>query len=186
MRRETVCSQVHRVVDLFRMNSERWLLMAMINPAARWRRIIALPLLALVVISCAHSEALSSDRDDSEESETVNVVLKEWYVLPEKRSVDAHNITFKISNEGRMDHEFIVIKTTVPVHELPVHERGLDEKKAGKLIGEIEDIHPGETRELTVHMASGNYVLFCNRVEVEDHKIISHYRHGMRVAFSVK
>lgn len=160
--------------------------MAMENPVARWHRLIALPLIALVAVSCAHSEALSPDRDDSGESETVSVVLKEWYVLPEKRSVDARNITFKITNEGHMDHEFIVIKTTMPVHELPVHERGLDEKKAGKEIGGIEDIHPGETRELTVHMAPGNYVLFCNKVEVEDHKIISHYRHGMRVAFSVR
>jgi uncharacterized cupredoxin-like copper-binding protein len=72
------------------------------------------------------------------------------------------------------------------VHELPVHEKGLDEKRAGKMMGEIEDIRPGEVRELTIDMPPGKYVLFCNRVETEDHKIISHYRNGMRVGFTVR
>jgi len=160
--------------------------MAIVNPAGSWVKVIALQLIALATVSCAHGDALSSDLDDSERETSVVVVLKEWYVLPDKRSVDSGRVTFEVTNHGRMDHEFIVIKTTVPVHDLPIHEKGLDEKKAGKQIGEIEDIHPGETREMTLRMTPGSYVLFCNKVEIEDHKIISHYRHGMRIAFTVR
>ena len=156
------------------------------NPAGSWVKVMVLQLIALAMISCAHGETHSSDLDDSARGATVDVVLKEWYVLPDKRTVDAGRITFEVTNHGRMDHEFIVIKTTLPVHDLPVHERGLDEKKAGKQFGEIEDIRPGETRELTFYMPPGSYVLFCNKVEIEDHKIISHYRQGMRVAFTVR
>jgi uncharacterized cupredoxin-like copper-binding protein len=171
---------------MLRMNSERWLSMAIVNPAGSWVKVIALQLIALATVSCAHGDALSSDPDDSREGARVEVVLKEWYVLPDKMAVDSGRITFEVTNHGHMDHEFIVIKTTVPVHDLPVHEKGLDEKKAGKQIGEIEDIRPGETRELTLRMAAGSYVLFCNKVEIEDHKIISHYRQGMRIAFTVR
>jgi uncharacterized cupredoxin-like copper-binding protein len=160
--------------------------MAIVNPAGSWVRLVVLQLAALAAIPYAHGESPWSDAARAEEGETVNVVLKEWYVLPDKRTVDEGNITFKILNQGRMEHEFIVIKTTLPVHDLPVHEKGLDEKKAGKTLGEIEDIRPGETREETFYMPPGNYVLFCNKVEIEDHETISHYRHGMRVAFTVK
>ena len=160
--------------------------MTIVNPAGRWVRILALQLVALVLTSCAHGESPQAESHHPEEGGTVNVVLKEWFVLPDKLAIDDGRVTFKVANHGRMDHEFIVIKTTIQVHELPVHEKGLDEKRAGKMMGEIEDIRPGEVRELTIDMPPGKYVLFCNRVETEDHKIISHYRNGMRVAFTVR
>jgi uncharacterized cupredoxin-like copper-binding protein len=160
--------------------------MAIVNPAGRWVGITALQLLAWVSISCAFGDSPHVESDHSEEGGTVNVVLKEWFILPDKMTVDEGRITFKVANHGHMDHEFIIIKTEIPVHDLPVHEKGLDEDKAGKAIGEIEDLRPGEVKELTLDMPRGKYVLFCNKVETEDHKIISHYRHGMRVAFTVK
>ena len=160
--------------------------MAIVDPARMWVRIIALHVLAWASISCASGESPYDESKHSEEGGAVNVVLKEWYVLPDKMTVDEGPVTFKVANHGHMDHEFIIIKTDIPVHDLPVHEKGLDEKKAGEAIGEIEEIHPGELRELTVDMPQGKYVLFCNKVEIEDHKIISHYRQGMRAAFTVR
>jgi len=159
--------------------------MAKVSPAGSWIQSNVLLLTAIVACG-ASGNVLAADSDDANEHESVNVVLKEWYILPDKMTVDGRYITFKVANQGRRDHEFIIIKTDVPVHDLPVHAKGLDEKKVGKAIGEIEDIHPGETKDLTLHMSVGNYVLFCNKVEIVDHKIISHYRHGMRVAFKVK
>ena len=157
-----------------------------VNPAGKWVWIITLQLLVWVSISFAYGDSPHEEANHSEEGGAVNVVMKEWFVLPDKMVVDEGRVTFKVANHGRMDHEFIVIKTTIQVHELPVHEKGLDEKRAGKMMGEIEDIRPGEVRELTIDMPPGKYVLFCNRVETEDHKIISHYRNGMRVGFTVR
>jgi uncharacterized cupredoxin-like copper-binding protein len=159
--------------------------MAKVNPAGKWVWIIALQLLVWVSISFAYGDSPHEEANHSEEGGAVNVVLKEWFILPDKMVVDEGRVTFKVANHGHMDHEFIIIKTEIPVHDLPVHEKGLDEKKAGKAIGEIEDLRPGEVKELTINMPRGKYVLFCNKVEMEDHKIISHYRHGMRVAFTV-
>lgn len=160
--------------------------MAEVNPVPNWAKLITLQLMALVTSACAFDVSSGSDFAPSDRVETVNVVLKEWYVLPDKRTVDAGEVSFRVANQGRMDHEFIVIKTSVPVHALPVNDRGLDEKRAGKMIGELEDIHPGDTQEVTFHLAPGSYVLFCNKLEMVGSKVISHYRNGMRVGFAVR
>ena len=160
--------------------------MAEVNTTVNWVRLIMLQLMALLSGACTVGASSDTDFAPSDRSETVNVVLKEWYVLPDKTTVNAGNISFKVANQGRMEHEFIVIKTTVPVHALPVNEKGLDEKRAGKMIGELEDIHPGETREVSFHLAPGSYVLFCNKLEIVGNKVESHYRRGMRVGFTVR
>ena len=85
-----------------------------------------------------------------------------------------------------MDHEFVIIKTNLKIADLPVNSKGLDEKKAGLEIGEIENIRPGEKKQATYYLPAGLYVLFCNKLEMEDDKIISHFRHGMRIAFTVR
>ena len=160
--------------------------MAMIDPFGRRIRNIGLQFIVLALSSCAQVESPHSDNNLSERVEVVDLVMREWYILPDKTTVDEGNVTFTVHNVGRMDHEFMIFRITLPVHDLPVTENGLNEKKAGKMIGEMEDIRPGETRELTVHMEPGRYVLFCNKVDKEDHKIISHYRQGMRVGFTVR
>ena len=157
-----------------------------LKPAASWVNLIALPLFAAMAGSCAQDEIHPSDFSPSKIDAIVSVSLKEWYVLPDKIAVDAGNITFKVSNHGQMDHEFIITQTTKPIDELPVTEEGLNENKAGRSYGEIEDIPPGETREITIHMTPGRYILYCNRMEMVDHKMMSHYRRGMRVAFTVR
>jgi uncharacterized cupredoxin-like copper-binding protein len=171
---------------LFRMNSERWQLMTTVRQVGAWARIIVLQLVTLATSSCAHHGAPLSDSALPENTEPVDVVLREWYVLPHKRTVDAGVITFKVANQGRMEHEFIVIMVSQAITDLPVNEQGLNERTAGKLIGEIEEIDPGETREVTYSLRPGNYVLLCNRVGSDGKEIVSHYRRGMHVAFTVK
>lgn len=160
--------------------------MARVNPTRNLVKIILLQLVVLIMSACAHHESPGSDFMRSERAEIVNVEMKAWYVLPDKRTVDAGIITFKVANNGRRVHEFIIIKTTLPLDALPVNKKGLDEKKAGKKVGEIDEIHPGEIKEITSYMAPGSYVLFCNMMDDEDHELVSHYRRGMRVAFTVR
>ena len=160
--------------------------MVTVNPARHWARVIALQLIGTFTSSCAPNAAPTTDFAQPQRNETVSIVMKEWYVLPDKRTVEAGNIVFKVANQGRMDHEFIVMKTSLPLDALPLNEEGLHEKKAGKLIGEIEDIRPGESGEIGLNLTPGSYVLFCNRVEREGQEIVSHYRKGMRVLFCLR
>lgn len=51
------------------------------------------------------------------------------------------------------------------------------------MIDEIEDIPVGQTQELTVTLAAGNYVLLCNIYDETEKE--AHYKLGMRIAFEV-
>ena len=62
--------------------------MAIVKPAGKWVWIIALQLVALVSISFAYGESSQDESNHSEEGGAVNVVLKEWFILPDKMSVD--------------------------------------------------------------------------------------------------
>ena len=156
------------------------------NASGKWYRSVLLQLATLLTVSCAGQESIPSNAAPYARSEKVNVVLKEWYVLPDKTAVAPGNITFNVANQGTMDHEFVIIKTNLKIADLPVNSKGLDEKKAGLEIGEIENIRPGEKKQATYYLPAGLYVLFCNKLEMEDDKIISHFRHGMRIAFTVR
>lgn len=160
---------------------------SMVTASTAASRVRGIILLFVVIVIGSYAQAESSVSSiSSDKSEVVNVVLKEWYILPDRRMVDESHVMFKVVNQGNVDHEFIVIRTDLPLDAMPVHEKGLNEEKAGIKIAEIEDIRPGESRDLAIDMPPGKYVLICNRVEIEDHKIVSHYRRGMRIVFTVK
>lgn len=169
-----------------RMDGAKVVSMPKVNVSKKWFRCVALPLAALLTVSCASQESPQSDFTPSARNETVDVVLHEWYVLPDKTAVASGNIAFNVANQGRMDHEFIIIRTNFKIEDLPVHARGLDEKKAGVEIGEIENIRPGENKQMTVHLPAGSYLLFCNKLEIAGDEVESHFRRGMHIAFTVR
>ena len=104
-------------------------------------------------------------------------------------SVQAGDVTFVVKNTGTIDHEVIVLKTSLAFDKIPVADAGdppapvtsgankVDEKGN---VGETGDpnVKPGESRSFTIkNMTAGTYALVCN--------IAQHYAKGMRGAFSV-
>jgi hypothetical protein len=117
----------------------------------------------------------------------VSVTLAEWSVAPSPASAPAGPITFRARNEGKEDHELVVVKGDRP-DGLPVKDGQVDEDglPPGAFVGEIEPFPSGETCPGTFPLAAGPYVLFCNIVEEEpDGTRESHYQQGMRSAFTV-
>jgi uncharacterized cupredoxin-like copper-binding protein len=101
-------------------------------------------------------------------------------LTPSPDSVGAGEITFEVTNSGDRLHEFAIFKTDLAIDQLPTNESGSEVIEDGPgltLIGEIEDIQPGDTMTLTVTLDAGNYALICN--------VKGHYRMGMRSAFTV-
>jgi caa(3)-type oxidase subunit IV len=91
---------------------------------------------------------------------------------------NAGPITFHIVNGADdMLHEFIIIKTDEPPGELPTDMSGRVEEDAVTIIAAAEDIPPSNSRNLTVNLAAGQYVIVCN--------LPGHYLQGMRVEFTV-
>jgi uncharacterized cupredoxin-like copper-binding protein len=117
---------------------------------------------------------------------TVNVTLQEFSVGTDPTTIDAGEVVFEATNEGPNDeHEFVVFRTDLGPTELPTDENGaVDENGEGiELIGEIEAIPVGETKNVTLDLEAGNYVFICNIWDEAEQE--SHYQEGMRTTFTV-
>lgn len=109
---------------------------------------------------------------------TVTVVLgkpKEYSLVPQAGTAPAGKVTFRVRNEGTMVHEFTVLKTNSDASRLPVANGQASE--AGT-IGESGDLRAGASKDVTVDIAPGHYVLLCN--------LAGHYQGGMYANFTVK
>lgn len=114
----------------------------------------------------------------------VDVTLKTYSMTLSTNSVRSGKVAFHVTNEATdQKHEFVIFKTDLPEDKLPLTSEGIvDEEGAGLThIDEVEDVEPGTSKDLTVELAPGNYVLICNMSENG-----SHYEHGMHVTFTVK
>lgn len=113
----------------------------------------------------------------------VDVSLAEYRVTPDTGSAPSGAITFRVSNEGAVVHEFLVVRTDLAPDALPAEANGAyDENAAGTVVrGELGSINPGQTRNLTLNLEAGSYVLLCNMVN----QGFAHYSLGMRTAFTV-
>lgn len=117
-----------------------------------------------------------------------DVVLSEWLVEPDPTSTDAGEVKFTGDNQGGEVHELVVVRADSAA-DLPTDEDGVvveDELPEGALIGEIEDIAPDSSDDVTLDLDAGSYVLFCNISEVEpDGEVESHFAEGMHSEFTV-
>jgi len=168
----------------------------------------ALALGAAFVAGCSSSKTSTSSSTSASSSTTaapsgtvVNVVVSDTSGLdgPETLTVDkasvagGDDITFVVKNTGTIDHEMLVLKTSLAFDALPVVDCGdppvacggsdtADKTDEAGNIGETGDpnLKPGDTRTFTIKAAdipAGGYALVCN--------IAQHYQKGMRAAFKV-
>lgn len=117
---------------------------------------------------------------------TVNVTLQEWAIGTDATSSGAGTITFAVTNKGPEDvHELVVVKTDLSLIALPTDANGAVTEEAGgmKVIGEIEDIPVGASRQLEVTLEPGAYALICNIYDETEKE--AHYQKGMRASFIV-
>ena len=117
----------------------------------------------------------------------VNVTLSEYKVETDIANAPAGEVTFHVTNDGPNDvHQFVVILADdLAPDALPTMEDGSVNTETGEGVDEIqviEAIAVGETKDLTVSLEIGDYVLICNMVEDGE----SHYQEGMHTAFKVE
>lgn len=103
-----------------------------------------------------------------------------FHIMIDKPEVSAGKITFKVANAAKeLQHEMLVVpmkddKTPLPFVE---NENRADEEKSDSL-GEVAELDPGKSGELTLELKPGLYALFCN--------IPGHYGAGMWTKLAVK
>ena len=87
--------------------------------------------------------------------------------------VKAGKVSFKITNSGKLPHEFVILKTGKPAANLG---SGARVSESGH-VGEIGDMAPGATKSVTLNLKPGHYSVICN--------LPSHYRMGMHADLTV-
>ena len=105
----------------------------------------------------------------------------EMRFILDKVKVPAGSITFKATNNSNADmlHEMLILKVDSDNPNLPYDEntgRVLENKIP--VIAEIPEIDPGKSRDLTLNLEKGKYLLFCN--------IAGHYASGMKIILNVQ
>ncbi len=120
-------------------------------------------------------------------STEVRVFLSEWAVTSSVASVAAGDIYFLVDNLGPRDpHEFVVIRSDLPVDGLPTDDTGFVPEDQIDLVGEIEPFTPATSASGVFNLTPGRYILICNIVELEEGEWESHYLEGMRAEFIVE
>lgn len=111
----------------------------------------------------------------------VTVTETEMAIKLSPTTVPAGPVQFVVSNKGKVPHEFVLLKTDLPLDKLPTKAGKLDEKnKQLKAIAEVEedDLKKGATKPLKVVLSKGRYVVICN--------VGNHFEKGMKAAFTVQ
>jgi uncharacterized cupredoxin-like copper-binding protein len=104
----------------------------------------------------------------------VAVQVDEFSVFPQTQGAPAGRVRFVVTNIGRIEHEFVVIKTTKPAGNLL---KGKEANETGA-VGELDGVKAGNARVLVLTMTRGHYALICN--------LPGHYKTGQFADFDVR
>jgi uncharacterized cupredoxin-like copper-binding protein len=105
--------------------------------------------------------------------------MKTMQMKMDHASVKAGPVTFQVTNESKsLVHEMLVIPTSLEASALPYDAKKdvFIESKVESL-GEVEELQPGTSGQLTLELKAGLYLLACNQP--------GHLHAGMWTKFTV-
>jgi uncharacterized cupredoxin-like copper-binding protein len=140
------------------------------------RRSLPMHRIVIQVVVLVLGAAVAGSASASGSATGVTVKLKEFKILPSATTVKAGKVAFTVTNVGKINHEMVVMKSNLPPGKLPVNAHHRVPEKG--VVGEAGDIHPGQTKKVTLSLPPGKYVLLCN--------IAGHYAAGQRSGFVTK
>ncbi len=109
---------------------------------------------------------------------TITATLSDKDVTLDQPSSASGTVTFKVVNAGTVVHSLILLKTDVPHDKLAADPKDASKVDPVGLLRETGQIAVGQSKEFSVKLAAGNYVLVCNEP--------AHYLLGMHTGFTVK
>lgn len=136
--------------------------------------------LALAVAACGSSgtpRSAPSPSTTPPPATSLAVTQSEFALGLSSTTVRSGSVPITVTNNGTIEHEFVVFKTDLAETALPLVKDGtrIDEEGPGitHLDPEAEDVKPSTSKSITVVFAPGRYVLVCN--------LPVHYKQGMHV-----
>jgi uncharacterized cupredoxin-like copper-binding protein len=104
----------------------------------------------------------------------VAVQVDEFSVFPGVQGAPKGKVRFVVTNIGKIEHEFVVIKTSKPAGNLL---KGNEADESGN-VGEIGGIPSGQSKTLNLTLKAGHYAIICN--------LPGHYKTGQFADFYVR
>jgi uncharacterized cupredoxin-like copper-binding protein len=109
---------------------------------------------------------------------TVNVTLHDFRIESSTSASSTTDVVFQIHNRAPATHEFVIVRSDLPPDQLPIAADGLSvDEELFRPAGEIGEVDSGTTEMLSIHLAPGRYVFFCN--------LEGHYLGGMHGVLEV-
>ncbi len=136
-------------------------------------RSIAAVVMAFVALAACAPAAPEADISKGQ----IRGDLKDFSITLTSATVRPGQVTFIARNIGSSAHDLIVIKTDLAADKLAVDGQTQKAKVDGRVDG-IEEIPPGQSRNLRVELPAGHYLVICN--------VPTHYQLGMRAELTVQ
>ena len=126
---------------------------------------------AVFAATAIYASAAVSRGVDSEIAVTLGKP-KERAMKTSASSANAGAVKFVVRNNGKLVHEFILLRTKTSAAKLKPQAEDPETVVETGFQAELEDIEPGHAVALALALKKGHYVLLCN--------IKGHYAAGMR------
>jgi uncharacterized cupredoxin-like copper-binding protein len=111
----------------------------------------------------------------SNASGTTTIRMNEFSFAPNNVALDAGTVTIIAPNDGKTEHELVLLKTSANAASLPMKGGHVDESTS---VGEIADVTPQATKRHTFKLTPGHYVMVC--------ALPGHYESGMYGTLTVR
>ncbi len=108
--------------------------------------LVAATAVVAISIGVVTAEAVTSKN-------SVAIRLNEFNVIPTVQGARAGKVTFLVTNTGKLEHEFVVLKTAKPAGSLTSH--GGEASEAGN-VGEIGSVKPERAEEADADAEEGS------------------------------
>lgn len=132
-------------------------------------------LAAIALSGCGVAGPASAETGDR----TVNVAERDFSISAPAQLATGR-VTLRVHNAGPDMHELLIARVGGGA-PLPLRHDGLtvdEDRIQAATLGKLEPGAPGVTRDLTVDLTPGRYILFCN--------MYGHYRGGMHMQLVVQ
>jgi hypothetical protein len=116
--------------------------------------LVVLPVLFLV--GCSETDSVSRAPH-----QVVRITEKDFRIVVKPRRIPAGDVELVVRNQGPDTHELIMVRPSGS--RLPLRRDGLTvDEEALREVGAVEGVDPHGARTVRLHLAPGQYELFCN------------------------
>ena len=114
----------------------------------------------------------------AESGTTVTVTSTEKAIQLDRSSAAPGVVTFKVVNTDKNVHSIVLLKTDVSHDKIGTDPKDVSRPDKTGELKETGEVPGGQTKQFSVKLGPGNYVLVCNEP--------AHYAVGMHVPFKVQ